>query len=851
MAIAVYPGSDLIENIFASRPDDFKTHGVFTCRFYVEGEWVEVITDTKIPSIRDQITGHYLPVYSHSGKQNEMWISFIEKAYAKAVGNYESIQKAKVTEALLQLTGGSVQQVQLNDEKDGELKDAWALMHSHMANDTMILALPVETESHEHDSTDHDLQERDDGSASLAEEGETAKPKRFIPNKLYSIVSCKEIGSFELVLLHNPWTEGACWNGSWSDASNDWETYPELLQEIESDPKIQWRRNSPKGYFWMSFKSFNKRFNTMFFCKVFPNNKFSYYCMRGEWLGNEAGGLSVTVRDRDAVAKEATESKFKALHKSVASEVIDGDCSWFNNPQFRVRSAVPTSVYVSIVPLRGAELDKDSSVDMSSAPVACLSIVSYSKTTVNPHLWDASQCEVCSNEFNHGSGKNLKGQETSIWKQNILPSQNYQIVPTTLRRGLLGSFILRVFSRHPIIVESVDKLFTSVQSGAWTKDSSGGSLRTVIEDKLKENPKWCQNPQFYWNLNNLFGKDELHLKVVVRRTDIMPQLKTAVPGGNEDPNIGLVICKAEQFFDAEEMAIRNKGKSVQKGKPRENAMGEVIVSRSSTLRKKSSKSLFEEEEIRALRDAPPKKKKILRKTSMIAGGPLAGAEYVLESTFSSKKEACIYFPKLPRSCISSGLVIVPCMNQANVRGKFDIEVYCSEKFDFSLVPDSESKVLAGSWNESASGGSHLNPNWKKNPKYSLRLKGTHKSMLGEDGAERYYNVRISLCRHGSSWRNKERKDTVGCMISFYVFISRNNELIEVYSAPFSPTSEVCTEDDFKLQPLKKGEEYIIMPTTNAPDVFGNFVLSLMCEQEFIFTTLKDKSSNKRASAGGP
>jgi hypothetical protein len=35
------------------------------------------------------------------------------------------------------------------------------------------------------------------------------------------------------------------------------------------------------------------------------------------------------------------------------------------------------------------------------------------------------------------------------------------------------------------------------------------------------------------------------------------------------------VCKAEYFYDAEEVAIRNKGKSLMKGKPRENAMGEV------------------------------------------------------------------------------------------------------------------------------------------------------------------------------------------------------------------------------------------------------------------------------------
>ena len=63
MAIAVYPRVDLIENIFASRPDDFLKYGLYTCRFYVEGEWVEVIADTNIPCVKDNMTGQLYDVY--------------------------------------------------------------------------------------------------------------------------------------------------------------------------------------------------------------------------------------------------------------------------------------------------------------------------------------------------------------------------------------------------------------------------------------------------------------------------------------------------------------------------------------------------------------------------------------------------------------------------------------------------------------------------------------------------------------------------------------------------------------------------------------------------------------------
>ena len=187
MAIAVYPGSDLMENLFASRPNDFIAHGVYTCRFYVEGEWVEVITDTKIPCIRDQLSGAYQPVYSRSANESEVWIQFAEKAYAKAVGNYESIQKTKIPEALLQLTGGSVQQVYLTNEHGEDLKDAWSILLGHIGNDTLVLAIPSQDFDGHNEAGGPVHEERDEDG-----EGE----KDFIQGNLYSVIACKEIGGF-------------------------------------------------------------------------------------------------------------------------------------------------------------------------------------------------------------------------------------------------------------------------------------------------------------------------------------------------------------------------------------------------------------------------------------------------------------------------------------------------------------------------------------------------------------------------------------------------------------------------------------------------------------------------------
>lgn len=316
MAICAYSKYDLIENIFASRPEDFLQYGIYTCRFYVDGEWVEVITDTNLPCIKNNLTGRYAPAYGTSHDPNEAWVAFVEKAFAKAMGSYEEIPNIKVQKALLHLTGGSVQAVSLKEEvqrfdtvSDNE---AWTVFKKKLDNDSIVLLLPNERKTLEEEGS-QELPPAEGAPAG------TAKPtfeEPFLPDMIYSAVLCRDIGGYELVLMHNPWKlEGHEWTGEWSDTSNDWDLYPELLTELERDPQVPWTRRRPCGYFWISFRNLVKWFNRTYYCKLFPSEKYSFYCARGECRGRHAGGPLVPLRDRNVVLSEAATSRSKAAAK--------------------------------------------------------------------------------------------------------------------------------------------------------------------------------------------------------------------------------------------------------------------------------------------------------------------------------------------------------------------------------------------------------------------------------------------------------------------------------------------------------------------------------------------------------
>ena len=307
IAICVYSKYDLIENIFASHPEDFVKYGIYTCRFYVDGEWVEVITDTFIPCLKDNMTGAYHAAYGRSTNSDEFWVSLVEKAFAKALGNYQEIAAMKIHKILLHLTGGSVQQISLYDEATRldllNENASWNEFKKRCSDNCLVILMPSEKKSNDSNFENFDEMGRVDEDS-------------FIPGKLYSVILCKELGGYELVLMHNPWNDSShVWTGEWSDQSNDWDLYPELLVEVERDPSIPWTRRHPNGYFWISYRSCVKYFSKLFTCRLFPNGEYNFYCTKGESKGSRCGGPLTTVRERDLVLKEAVASKTNALHK--------------------------------------------------------------------------------------------------------------------------------------------------------------------------------------------------------------------------------------------------------------------------------------------------------------------------------------------------------------------------------------------------------------------------------------------------------------------------------------------------------------------------------------------------------
>lgn len=94
----------LIERLFDTREINGK--GVYGVWINVNGMWEQVVLDDNFPI---DSSGNF--AMSSSG-QKEIWVSLLEKAYAKCYGNYNVISGGDPVLAMRDLTGAPFQRIE-------------------------------------------------------------------------------------------------------------------------------------------------------------------------------------------------------------------------------------------------------------------------------------------------------------------------------------------------------------------------------------------------------------------------------------------------------------------------------------------------------------------------------------------------------------------------------------------------------------------------------------------------------------------------------------------------------------------------------------------------------------------
>jgi hypothetical protein len=204
--------------------------GLYELRFCMHGQWINVLIDDYLPC-KGPTQGL---VYSCANGP-ELWVSLIEKAYAKLQGSYSNIRLGLPDEGLLDLTGAPTIRLRF-DEAEVSFDD----LRSWDRNSCVVCA---------DSSTDGYV----DGW--------------LLPGHAYTVLQVRQVqqGYYrgaQVLQIRNPWGRFE-WGGDWSNES------PQLQacrSELEDDGVESTGSN---GLFWMSFNDFKLYFASVSVCALY------------------------------------------------------------------------------------------------------------------------------------------------------------------------------------------------------------------------------------------------------------------------------------------------------------------------------------------------------------------------------------------------------------------------------------------------------------------------------------------------------------------------------------------------------------------------------------------------------
>lgn len=223
--------------------------GIYGFVFYRDGEWVYSIIDDKLylkspcwdcPSLqrdllqqidREDVEAVYRKTYQTGSKalffgqckdQNETWVPLLEKAYAKAHGDYGSLSGGWIGEGLEDLSGGVTTELLSSDILDTD--EFWDNEMSKVNQEFLFGC-----------------------STGLLEHG-YGQRDGICEAHAYIVLEARTLKSGQrLVKLRNPWgkVRKGLWQGAWSDGSKEWTTdvQAELGHTFGSD-----------SVFWISYE---------------------------------------------------------------------------------------------------------------------------------------------------------------------------------------------------------------------------------------------------------------------------------------------------------------------------------------------------------------------------------------------------------------------------------------------------------------------------------------------------------------------------------------------------------------------------------------------------------------------
>lgn len=106
-ALAAYP--ELVKGLWPPLFQMLEKLGVYVIKFFKNGRWRYVMVDDRLPASKEMGL-----IYAKSSNASNLWVSLIEKAYAKLHRCYQALNSGYVNEIMTDFTGMDTLQMKLS-----------------------------------------------------------------------------------------------------------------------------------------------------------------------------------------------------------------------------------------------------------------------------------------------------------------------------------------------------------------------------------------------------------------------------------------------------------------------------------------------------------------------------------------------------------------------------------------------------------------------------------------------------------------------------------------------------------------------------------------------------------------
>lgn len=446
---------DLLRRVFWGSKDPAlkkqqEQYGFRVCRFFKDYEWYYVIIDDKLPVFSNNCK----PVFAHCRDVSELWVPFVEKAYAKLHGSYDALIGGYIDGGLRDLTGLVAEEIVLREGHMGfhpqnkidlESGALWEKMDRYINDWGSMMGCSIQPDPPKKGKKPVKVEQKI---------GDTGLMMRHA----YSVVDVGEIdtptGPVKLVRLRNPWGFGE-WTGAWSDKSRELAANLSAVKQEFSGPVHRYSKgphkkkntsyvvesdtdtdiesvdiNEKDGTFFMAWTDWCKYFTVIFAAVDFPN-EWSGQRVVGEWKQNLSAGGNVSKRTWSSNPK----IRFRIVHPDTQCSIsLSQDDPRRNEGKNQSKCQDPIGFHILQDPGDGqiSPPDKNGSIPGTSPP--------------------EQQC--------------VYKLHLSVDVDVFMQPGNYILVPSTYYENRAGPFFLNFYSDKPVAIEGATLIAEEEEQGS-------------------------------------------------------------------------------------------------------------------------------------------------------------------------------------------------------------------------------------------------------------------------------------------------------------------------------------------------------------------------------------------------